>query len=249
MDNVFVMVMIFSFFGIFCCYQYQVLFWGIFGVIVLWVIMIGLGVVLVKEFDWIMYVFGVFLLFSGVKMLFNKYEEEFDFEYNLVLCFLCKYMWVIKELYEYYFFVCLLDVSGKLVCYVILLFFVLVLIELVDLVFVVDSVLVIFVIIQDLFIVYILNIFVIFGLCVLYFLLVVMIYCFVYLKYVLVLVLVFIGMKIMFYGVIGKIFVGFLFGVIFGLLVGGILFFLLKICMLKVIVEDKVELNVEYVLD
>lgn len=68
------------------------LFWGILGAIVLRAIMIGLGAALVKEFDWIMYVFGAFLLFSGVKMLFNKHEEEPDLEHNPVLRFLRKHM-------------------------------------------------------------------------------------------------------------------------------------------------------------
>ena len=93
------------------------LFWGILGAIVLRAIMIGLGAALVKEFDWIMYVFGAFLLFSGVKMLFNKHEEEPDLEHNPVLRFLRKHMRVTKELHEHHFFVRLPDASGKLVRY------------------------------------------------------------------------------------------------------------------------------------
>ncbi len=129
MDNVFVMAMIFSFFGIPCRYQHQVLFWGILGAIVLRAIVIGLGAALVKEFDWIMYVFGAFLLFSGVKMLFNKHEEEPDLEHNPVLRFLRKHMRVTKELHEHHFFVRLPDASGKLVRYATPLFFALVLIR------------------------------------------------------------------------------------------------------------------------
>lgn len=228
MDNVFVMAMIFSFFGIPRRYQHQVLFWGILGAIVLRAIMIGLGAALVKEFDWIMYVFGAFLLFSGVKMLFNKHEEEPDLEHNPVLRFLRKHMRVTKELHEHHFFVRLPDASGKLVRYATPLFFALVLIELADLVFAVDSVPAIFAITQDPFIVYTSNIFAILGLRALYFSLAAMIHRFVYLKYALALVLVFIGAKIMLHGVIGKIPAGLSLGVTFGLLAGGILLSLLK---------------------
>ncbi|MBO7950429.1 TerC family protein [Pseudomonas aeruginosa] len=249
MDNVFVMAMIFSFFGIPRRYQHQVLFWGILGAIVLRAIMIGLGAALVKEFDWIMYVFGAFLLFSGVKMLFNKHEEEPDLEHNPVLRFLRKHMRVTKELHEHHFFVRLPDASGKLVRYATPLFFALVLIELADLVFAVDSVPAIFAITQDPFIVYTSNIFAILGLRALYFSLAAMINRFVYLKYALALVLVFIGAKIMLHGVIGKIPAGLSLGVTFGLLAGGILLSLLKTRTPKATVEDKAEPNAEHALD
>lgn len=204
---------------------------------------------LVKEFDWIMYVFGAFLLFSGVKMLFNKHEEEPDLEHNPVLRFLRKHMRVTKELHEHHFFVRLPDASGKLVRYATPLFFALVLIELADLVFAVDSVPAIFAITQDPFIVYTSNIFAILGLRALYFSLAAMIHRFVYLKYALALVLVFIGAKIMLHGVIGKIPAGLSLGVTFGLLAGGILLSLLKTRTPKATVEDKAEPNAEHALD
>ena len=166
-----------------------------------------------------------------------------------LLRFLRKHMRVTKELHEHHFFVRLPDASGKLVRYATPLFFALVLIELADLVFAVDSVPAIFAITQDPFIVYTSNIFAILGLRALYFSLAAMIHRFVYLKYALALVLVFIGAKIMLHGVIGKIPAGLSLGVTFGLLAGGILLSLLKTRTPKATVEDKAEPNAEHALD
>ncbi|MDL2425027.1 TerC family protein, partial [Pseudomonas sp. BAgro211] len=82
-----------------------VLFWGILGAIVMRALMIGLGAALVKEFEWIMYVFGAFLLFSGVKMLFSKHESEPDLANNPVLKFLRKRIRMTDTLHEHHFFV------------------------------------------------------------------------------------------------------------------------------------------------
>lgn len=228
MDNVFVMAMIFGFFGIPRRYQHQVLFWGILGAIVMRAIMIGLGAALVREFEWVMYLFGAFLLFSGVKMLFSRHEEEPDLAHNPVLRFLRRHLRVTPQLHEHHFFVRQADARGKLVRYATPLFLALVLIELADVVFAVDSVPAIFAITQDPFIVYTSNIFAILGLRALYFSLAAMIHRFVYLKYALALVLVFIGLKIFAHGFIGKVPAGLSLGVTFGLLAGGILLSLLK---------------------
>ncbi|WP_207885507.1 TerC family protein [Pseudomonas sp. 30_B] len=228
MDNVFVMAMIFGFFGIPRRYQHQVLFWGILGAIVMRALMIGLGAALVKEFEWIMYVFGAFLLFSGVKMLFSKHDDEPDLANNPVLRFLRKHIRMTDTIHEHHFFVKMPDASGKLVRFATPLFLALVLIELADLVFAVDSVPAIFAITQDPFIVYTSNIFAILGLRALYFSLAAMIHRFVYLKYALALVLVFIGTKIFLHGFIGKVPAALSLGVTFGLLAGGILLSLIK---------------------
>lgn len=223
MDNVFVMAMILGFFGIPRIYQHRVLFWGILGVIVLRAIMIGLGAALVQEFEWILYVFGVFLLFSGVKMFFSKEEEEHkDFSDNPMVRFIRRRFRVTDELHGSRFFVRVPDRAGKVVLFATPLFLALVLIELADLVFAVDSVPAIFAITQDPFVIYTSNIFAILGLRSLYFALAALMHRFVYLKYALALVLVFIGSKILLHGLDITIHSAVSLGVTFTLLAGGV---------------------------
>src|SRR5690606_29558317 len=105
MDNVFLMAMIFSFLAIPRKYQHEVLFWGILGVIVLRAVMIGLGAVLIAEFSWILYVFGVFLVLTGVKMLSSKLDAHPDLGENLLVKFLRKHMRVTEQLHGPRFFV------------------------------------------------------------------------------------------------------------------------------------------------
>ncbi|UVE19633.1 TerC family protein [Pseudomonas sp. LS44] len=228
MDNVFVMATILGYFNIPRRYQHRVLFWGILGVILLRALMIGLGTALIKEFDWILYVFGAFLLFTGVKMLFAKDEAHPDLSQNSVLRFLRKRLRITDELHGPHFFVRRPDASGKLLLYGTPLFLALVLIELADLVFAVDSVPAVFAITQDPFIVYTSNIFAILGLRALYFALAALMHRFVYLKYALALVLVFIGGKIFAHGIVGPIPPLLSLSVTFGVLAGGVLLSLLK---------------------
>ncbi|MBC9250760.1 hypothetical protein A9179_10775 [Pseudomonas alcaligenes] len=228
MDNVFVMAMIFGFFGIPRRYQHRVLFWGIIGVIVLRAIMIGLGTALVQEFEWILYLFGAFLLFTGVKMLFSREEQHPDLAQNPMLRFLRRHIRMTDELHGGHFFIRRPDAQGKLLLYATPLFLALLLIELADLVFAVDSVPAVFAITQDPFIVYTSNIFAILGLRSLYFALAALMHRFVYLKYALALVLIFIGSKIFLHGFIGKIPALLSLGVTFGLLAGGVLLSLLR---------------------
>tara|TARA_R110000868_G_scaffold113345_6_gene304308 strand:+ start:284 stop:1279 length:996 start_codon:yes stop_codon:yes gene_type:complete len=228
MDNVFLMAMIFSFLAIPRKYQHEVLFWGILGVIVLRAIMIGLGAALIAEFSWILYLFGVFLLLTGVKMLFSKVDDHPDLSDNVLVKFLRKRMRVTDGLHEGRFFVRQPDATGQSVIWATPLFLALVLIECADLVFAVDSVPAIFAITQDPFIVYTSNIFAILGLRALYFALAAMIHRFAYLKYALALVLVFIGSKIFLVGIIGKIPAVISLSVTLGLLLGGVLLSLWK---------------------
>jgi len=229
MDNVFVMAMILGFFGIPRRYQHRVLFWGILGVIVLRAIMIGLGTALVQRFDWVLYVFGAFLLLTGIKMLFSRELQHPDLTQNPVLKFLRRHIRVTDELYEGRFLVRLRDpASGKTQRYATPLLLALVLIELADLVFAVDSVPAVFAITQDPFIVYTSNIFAILGLRALYFALAALMHRFIYLKYALALVLIFIGGKIFLHGFIGKIPAVVSLGVTFCLIAGGVLLSLLK---------------------
>ncbi len=104
LDNVFVIALIFSFFGIPRKYQHRVLFWGILGVIVLRGIMIGLGATLVAEYSWILYIFAVFLIFTGIRMMFQG-DEPMDIANNPVLRFLKRRMNVTEEIHGHDFFV------------------------------------------------------------------------------------------------------------------------------------------------
>ena len=222
MDNVFVIALIFTFFAIPRQYQHRVLFWGILGVIVLRALMVGMGAALVSEFSWVLYLFGAFLVFTGIKM-WLMVDHVPDIADNPLLKFLKKHMRVTEQLHGNAFWVRQADpLTGKLARTATPLFLALVMIELVDLVFAVDSVPAIFAITTDPFIVYTSNIFAILGLRALYFALAAMIHRFKYLKYALALVLVFIGTKIFLVGFIGKFPPAISLGVTFGLIAGGV---------------------------
>jgi tellurite resistance protein TerC len=202
------------------------------GVIVLRALMIGVGAALVSEFSWVLYVFGGFLLLTGVKMLFAT-EKPLDLAGNPVIKWMRRHMNISDAFQGSRFWVRLprpgaSGEAGKQAWFATPLFMALVLIELADLVFAVDSVPAIFAITQDPFIVYTSNIFAILGLRALYFALAAMVHRFKYLKYALALVLVFIGAKIFLVGMIGKIPAPVSLGVTFSLLLGGVLFSLFK---------------------
>ncbi|MBB5020328.1 tellurite resistance protein TerC [Chitinivorax tropicus] len=231
LDNVFVISLIFGFFAIPRVYQHRVLFWGILGVIVLRAIMIGVGATLVSQYGWVLYIFGAFLIYTGLKMLVAD-EGEQDFNNNPILKFLKKHLRVTKELHAQHFLVKAPHPKqpGKLVWWATPLLLALIMVELVDLVFAVDSVPAIFAITTDPFIVYTSNIFAILGLRALYFALAAIIHRFHYLKYALALVLVFIGAKIFLGDFVfgGKVPALLSLSVTLALLAGGILFSLWK---------------------
>lgn len=205
MDNVFVIALIFTFFGIPRQYQHRVLFWGILGVIVLRAIMIGLGATLVSEFSWVLYIFGAFLVFTGIKMWVIA-DKEPDIANSPVLKLMKRVVPVTDELRGNSFWVRENNPkTGRVERMATPLFLALVMVEFADLIFAVDSIPAIFAITTDPFIVYTSNIFAILGLRALYFALAAMIHRFHYLKYALALVLVFIGSKIFLVGFIGKI--------------------------------------------
>lgn len=228
MDNVFVIALIFGFLAIPRQYQHRVLFWGILGVIVLRAIMIALGATLVSQFSWILYLFGAFLVITGIKMWLVA-DHMPDIANNPMLKFLRRHLRVTPELRGNAFFVHEPDpATGRTVRWVTPLFLALCMVELIDLVFAVDSVPAIFAITEDPFIVYTSNIFAILGLRALYFALAAMIHRFKYLKYALALVLVFIGSKIFLVGIIGKFPASISLGVTFSLIAGGVLVSLWK---------------------
>ncbi|VXB60768.1 Uncharacterized membrane protein RBE_0082 [Pseudomonas sp. 8BK] len=228
MDNVFVMAVILNFFAIPRRYQHRVLFWGILGVIVLRATMIGLGTALVQSFEWVLYLFGAFLLFTGVRMLSAQEEHHPDLAQNRLLQFLRRHIRVTEDMHGGRFLVRQPDrTSGKHLLHATPLLLALVVIELADLVFAVDSVPAVLAISQDPFIVYTSNIFAILGLRALYFALAALMHRFIYLKYALALVLMFIGGKIFLHEII-KVPALLSLCMTLGLLAGGVILSLLK---------------------
>jgi tellurite resistance protein TerC len=196
LDNVFVISMVFAYLAIPRMYQHRVLFWGIIGVIVLRAIMIGLGAALVSQFSWVLYIFAVFLIITGV-LMFRKGADHEDVKDNKILLWLKRRMNVTPELHGNKFRVKLPDPNtGKMRWVATPLLLALLFVEIVDLVFAIDSVPAIFAITSDPYIVYTSNIFAILGLRALFFALAAVVERFKYLKYALALTLVFIGSKI-----------------------------------------------------
>jgi tellurite resistance protein TerC len=190
LDNIFVFVLIFSHFSVPKQYQHRVLFWGILGAILFRGVMIALGAALIKNFQDILYLFGAFLVITGVKMFLASGSEP-DLENNRVLLYVRKHFRVAREYHGNKFFVR----GDNGLRYITPLFMVLLLIEVTDIVFAVDSIPAIFAITTDPFIVFTSNIFAILGLRALYFALAAIIHRFHYLKYGLSVILVFIGGK------------------------------------------------------
>jgi tellurite resistance protein TerC len=191
MDNVFVIALIFAYFGVPSAYQHRVLFWGILGALIMRGLMIGLGAVLIARFHWMLYVFGVFLVISGFKMIFAK-EEGVHPEKNPVLR-LARRIFPVSENFVGSRFISRMD--GKLSLTPLAL--VLVMVETTDLVFALDSIPAIFAVTTDPFIVFTSNVFAILGLRSLYFVLAGALEFFRYLKLGLSIVLVFIGVKML----------------------------------------------------
>lgn len=197
MDNIFVMSIIFTCVGVPRIYQHRVLFWGILGAVVMRALMISVGAAIISEFHWVLYIFSVFLIYTGAKMLnHGKEDEEEDKEENIknskIYKMVEKYFPVTHEVDGAHF---ITTKNGKK--YITPLLFALIMIELMDVVFAIDSIPAIFGITQDVFIVYTSNIFAILGLRALYFLLEAAVNRFIYLKSALAIVLIFIGVKIL----------------------------------------------------
>jgi len=194
-DNVFVWLILFSFFAIPVELQKRVLILGVLGAIVMRTVMIFAGVWLIAQFHWLLYLFGAFLLLTGIKMWWFA-DETPDLAKNPVINWIRRHMKVTDELHGERFFL-MKEEAGKWVRYATPLFLVLVLVELTDLIFAVDSIPAIFAITTDPFIVLTSNVFAILGLRAMYFLLADMADRFSLLKYGLALVLMFIGGKML----------------------------------------------------
>ncbi|HEY1171920.1 MAG TPA: TerC family protein [Verrucomicrobiae bacterium] len=191
MDNVFVIALIFAYFRVPLAYQHRVLFWGILGALVMRGVMIGVGAALIKTFAWTLYVFGAFLVFTGIKMMFGD-DEGVEPEKNPIIRLVRKFYPVAKEFDGQKFTT---EIDGKKILTPLAL--VLVMVETTDLIFAVDSIPAIFAITDKPFIVFTSNVFAILGLRSLYFVLADAIGMFRYLKVGLSVVLVFIGVKML----------------------------------------------------
>ena len=197
MDNIFVIAVIFSYFGVPRAYQHRLLVYGVLGVIVLRGIMIGAGAAVVERFEWVLLIFAAFLIFTGIKMMRDG-DEEYDVAANPVLRFMRRRFRVTDRLHGEHFFVRLPAASGdRTLLYMTPLFLALVMVELADAIFAVDSIPAVFAITTDPYIIYTSNIFAILGLRALFFALSAMLHRFVHLKAALSLVLIFIGGKVL----------------------------------------------------
>lgn len=188
-DNIFVFIMIFSYFRVPALYQHQVLFWGILGALIMRAIFIATGVTLIQRFHWIIYIFGAFLILTGIKMVTQK-DKEIHPEKNPLLKLFRRFM-PVTERYEGSSFFVRKDRRW----FATPLFVVLLVVETTDVIFAVDSIPAILAITVDPFIVYTSNVFAILGLRALYFALAGIMQLFHYLGYGLAAILVFVGVK------------------------------------------------------
>lgn len=190
-DNLFVFLLIFSYFKVPARFQHRVLFWGVMGALIMRLTMIFIGAALINRFGWIIYIFGAFLVYTGIKM-FTQKETDLQPEDNPLVKVVTRFIPVVRYYDEAHFFT---RVNGRLTGTLLLL--VLVIVEFTDLVFAVDSIPAIFAITTNTFIVYTSNVFAILGLRSMYFLLAGVVEKFHYLKMGLAVVLTFIGAKML----------------------------------------------------
>ena len=190
-DNIFVFILVFSFFKVPSLYQHKILFWGVFGALIMRIILIFSGVALLTKFHWLIYVFGAFLIFTGIKMLVQK-DGHAEPDKNILVRLFKKIYPVTNEYHSDKFFV---KLDGRK--FATPMFVVLLVIEFTDLVFAVDSIPAILAITNDTFIVYTSNVFAILGLRSLYFALSGVMKYFRFLKIGLSVILVFVGVKMM----------------------------------------------------
>jgi tellurite resistance protein TerC len=224
LDNIFVIAMIFGYFGVPRAYQHRALVYGIIGVILLRGIMIGLGAAVVAHFEWVLLIFAAFLIFTGIKMLFSD-GDDYDVAANPILRFMRRRFRVTDDLHGDRFFVRQPAASGgKALLFVTPLFLALVMVEIADVIFAVDSIPAIFAITTDPYIIFTSNIFAILGLRALYFALAAMLHRFAYLQTALSLVLIFIGGKVIVAEVLGleKIPASISLGITMSILIGGV---------------------------
>lgn len=220
-DNIFVFILLFSYFKVPEKYQHKILFWGVIGALILRAALIALGSALVSQFEWVIYIFGGFLLVTGFKMAFQT-DDDIHPEKNFIIRSVKKLFPVTHEYHEGNFFV---RHSGKLFATPMLI--VLISIEVTDLIFAFDSIPAIFAVTRDPFIIYTSNIFAVLGLRTMYFALSGIMTKFHYLRIGLSMILVFIGVKMLIMDIY-KISIVFSLSVIALILIASIVFSLLK---------------------
>ncbi len=196
-DNLFVILLIFNFFNLEEKYHHKALFWGILGAIVFRAIFIGVGAYVIEQFYWVLYIFGAFLIYTGIKLLKDKKEKHIDFKNNKVIKFAHKLLPFTDTHHGGKFF---FRENGKF--YFTSLFMVVLMVEATDIVFAVDSIPAVFSITQNVFVVFTSNIFAIMGLRALFFVIENILHKFHHLQKGLAFILLFIGLK-MCIGIIG----------------------------------------------
>ena len=198
MDNLFVFLMLFTFFGVERKYQHEVLFWGIFGALVLRSIFIFAGTAMIAHFEWILGLFGLFLIYTGIKMFGHNDDEDVDPSKNIFVKAFKRFFPVTDQMHEDKFFVKVREGEGEKVRRLATpLFIALIVIETTDVAFAVDSIPAVFSVSRDPFIILTSNIFAILGLRALYFALAAVAKYFTYLKYGLGIILSFVGVKML----------------------------------------------------
>ncbi len=191
-DNLFVIMLIFSYFKLDEKYHHRVLFWGIMGAIVFRAIFIGVGSVIISQFHWVLYIFGAILLYTGIKLLRDKKEEHVDFEKNKIAVLAKKFLPFSPNHHNGKFFV---KEHGRIM--LTSLFLIMMLVEGTDIIFAVDSIPAVFAISQNAFIIFTSNIFAIMGLRALFFLVESVLHKFHHLQKGLAFILLFIGAKML----------------------------------------------------
>ena len=198
MDNLFVFLMLFTFFGIPRKYQHEVLFWGILGALVLRSVFIFAGAAMVQRFEWILAIFGIFLIYTGIKMFGHNEDEQVDPSKNIFVKVFKRFFPVTDQMHEDQFFIRSDRSEGRGQRWLATpLFIALIVIETTDVAFAVDSIPAVFSVSRDPFIVLTSNIFAILGLRALYFALAAIAKYFTYLKYGLGIILSFVGVKML----------------------------------------------------
>lgn len=191
-DNLFVILLIFSYFKLEEKYHHKALFWGILGAIIFRAIFIGVGSYVIGQFYWVLYIFGAILLYTGIKLLQNKKEEHIDFKHNKVMKFAHKILPFTDSHHGGKFFI---RENGKF--YFTSLFMIVLLVEATDIIFAIDSIPAVFSISQNMFVVFTSNIFAIMGLRALFFLIENILHKFHHLQKGLAFILLFIGLKML----------------------------------------------------
>ena len=191
-DNLFVILLIFSFFKLEEKYHHRVLFWGILGAIVFRGIFITAGALIISEFHWVLYIFGALLVYTGIKLFKDKKEEHIDFNNNSIVKFAKRYLSFTTNHHDGKFFV---KENGKL--HFTTLFLIILLVETTDIIFAIDSIPAAFAISQDPFVIFTSNIFAVMGLRALFFLIENVVHKFHHLQKGLSFILVFIGLKML----------------------------------------------------